>query len=333
TPMSKWVYLQRKLPRTWRRVAVVVVFVNVLLLVAHNAFFTFHAVTGQPRVLGYYCDSFKRCGGWADRQKGIVNAYVMAAILGLEFKIYMPVPCDLSFFLGPRDEDWRLEPGELDSGSVTWFPLTSYERQSEFAKEFAASKDPLELFSGTQYILITTNVELVQFLRQNRLASRLKWLVELSLPEIYREVLARLFVPMPGPQLVLDVFRDSQPPGTKLVCAQPYNNTRTYRIMFTSDSPAMLEAARRNYSEVSIQINGPVTHVDRSMGVDACGGFGHAITEQLALSACHVLVISESGMGKIAAFMRNTDTDLYIYHDGVVEKFRRNMSFPNRIHW
>ena len=110
----------------------------------------------------------------------------------------------------------------------------------------------------------------------------------------------------------------------------PYNSSSTYRFMFTSDSPAMIEHARSHFPFRTVAMKGPITHVDRSVGNDVCGGFVHAILEQLMLSTCDVLVISESGLAKVAAFLRNTDKDLYIFHDAIVEKFKRESPFPNR---
>ena len=110
----------------------------------------------------------------------------------------------------------------------------------------------------------------------------------------------------------------------------PFNLSSTHRLMFTSDSPAMIRHARSHFPSRTVRMKGPVTHVDRSAGSDACAGFGHAIVEQLALSTCDVLVISESGLAKVAAFLRNTDKDLYIFHDGVVHGFKRESPFPNR---
>ena len=110
----------------------------------------------------------------------------------------------------------------------------------------------------------------------------------------------------------------------------PFNSSSRYRFMFTSDSPAMVLHARSYFPSRTVAMEGPVTHVDRSVGSEVCAGFVHAILEQLMLSTCHVLVISESGLSKIAAFLRNTDRDLYIFHDGVVDKFKRENPFPNR---
>ena len=42
------------------------------------------------------------CGGWADRQKGIVSAYVLSVLMDRDFKLDMPRPCDIAVFLAPN---------------------------------------------------------------------------------------------------------------------------------------------------------------------------------------------------------------------------------------
>ena len=90
---------------------------------------------------------------------------------------------------------------------------------------------------------------------------------------------------------------------------------------------------KEKFPETFLETTGPITHVDKYKGQDACAGFGHAIVDQLLLSTCDVLVISESGLGKIAAFLRNSDDGLYLFHDSKISKFRRDLKFPNRFYW
>ena len=112
-----------------------------------------------------------------------------------------------------------------------------------------------------------------------------------------------------------------------------YNQSSLTRFLFTSDKVFMARAAASFFPSLSLLMPGPVTHVDHATGNDICAGFGHAIAEQLVLSTCEILVISESGLAKVAAFLRGTDEGLYIFHDGLVERFERKSHFPNRVAW
>ncbi|XP_070208664.1 uncharacterized protein [Littorina saxatilis] len=308
------------------------------------------------RAIVYSCDHHDDvCGGWADRQKGIVTAYVVAAMLGTGFRIHMTTPCDVAFFLAPRAGlDWRLAPRELDGRDVQWIKKLDG-RANKFIKDLLSREDPRDMFDA-EYVFLTTNMDVVHLLRQHRLAQNIPWLQEPSVPKIYKHVLTELFDMMAGPRAVLEGFKQSLPPATRLVCAQirvgggsdvlsfntveqlealvtfltPYNSSSN-RVLFTSDSPAMTRLAQARFAAVTLHFQGPVQHVDRASGNDVCGGLGRAIVEQAALSLCDVLVISESGLGRIAAFLRDTDRDLFIFHDGRVETFRRADPFPNRL--
>lgn len=90
---------------------------------------------------------------------------------------------------------------------------------------------------------------------------------------------------------------------------------------------------KNRFRGMVLEMPGPITHIDKSTGKDICAGFVRAILDQIALSTCDVLVISESGLGKIAAFLRNTDDELYLFHNGKVQQFTRQMSFPSRPYW
>ena len=71
------------------------------------------------RLLGYHCR--ENCGGLADRQKGIVTAFLMSAMLGVAFRVHVTQPCELGFLLSPGGAvDWRLKPGELTGRDVQW---------------------------------------------------------------------------------------------------------------------------------------------------------------------------------------------------------------------
>ena len=90
---------------------------------------------------------------------------------------------------------------------------------------------------------------------------------------------------------------------------------------------------KASFPETFVETTGPITHIDKYEGQDACTGMGRAILDQYILSLCDILIISESGLGRIAAFMRNTDDNLYLFYHGHITKFKREEGFPSRIWW
>lgn len=102
---------------------------NTIQLVAPYGLSRLFSKRTRPKlVIGYACTEQLTCGGWADRQKGIVSAYILSSILGQEFRIHMPVPCDVNLFLEPNHINWRLQDGEMDGYSVQW--LTEMSKNS-----------------------------------------------------------------------------------------------------------------------------------------------------------------------------------------------------------
>ncbi|XP_070178762.1 uncharacterized protein [Littorina saxatilis] len=81
------------------------------------------ATDPAPRYLVYLCqEDGQHCGGWADRQRGMLSVFLLARVIRRKFKVDMRIPCNLTNFLQPAgEEDWwgREEEGaESDSFTV-----------------------------------------------------------------------------------------------------------------------------------------------------------------------------------------------------------------------
>ncbi|XP_025090150.1 uncharacterized protein LOC112561730 isoform X3 [Pomacea canaliculata] len=315
----------------------------------------------SDKVIVYGCFQMGDCGGWADRQKGIVGSYILSLMLRRRFKIHIREPCELTSYLLPNEVDWTMGPNELEGKDKVFVRAIDIVGLSVFTD--LLKNEDLQTAMPHSYTVIQTNMEVVQFLAKHRAAAEnVPWLKGLSVPDAYRLALTKLF--KPGPKIVeqLEMFKKSVPAEKKLICAQVrigdqshiaggyqlhpvehyavvetfLNKTvdpRNCRLLVTSDTPEIVERARRQFSEVFVTIPGPITHVDKTHGQVACEGFGKAVSEQLTLATCDVLVISESGFGKIAAFMRGRDSDLYLFYSDKLEPCARNSTFPSKEGW
>jgi hypothetical protein len=58
-------------------------------------------------------------------------------------------------------------------------------------------------------------------------------------------------------------------------------------------------------------VPGPIIHVDKADGAAGCQSLSKVIVEEYALAACDILAISDSGIGKMASFLRGRDDELY----------------------
>lgn len=308
-------------------------------------------VQGSKTVL-YLCMDYG-CGGLADRQKGIVSAFVLAAMLKRPFKAHVTVPCDLANFLPPNKTDWRITDNEFwgDHQQVRVIDSEGVKYIQEILKH-----DDLDSLFPRKYTSFFWNMELVQYFKEHRLAKQIPWLRDLSVADIYKFVLARLFSLKPDLQADLQTFRKSAP--SKLICAQVrlggnvgnfvdsdlfyslddfasvsnflkgLDKDESYRFLVTSDSEEATRRAEKAFPNRSLRLPGPITHVDKTKGGNACDGLRKAILDEYALSMCDVLVISESGIGKMAAFMRGTDENLFLFMGKEIKPFKRNDQFP-----
>ncbi|KAL8562166.1 hypothetical protein ACOMHN_042001 [Nucella lapillus] len=77
----------------------------------------------SPRYLVYLCEGEEegegeRCGGWADRQRGLLSVSLLAHVTDRIFKVDMRTPCNLTNFLQPKggSRDWWKGEMEMERG-------------------------------------------------------------------------------------------------------------------------------------------------------------------------------------------------------------------------
>ncbi|PVD24972.1 hypothetical protein C0Q70_15468 [Pomacea canaliculata] len=218
------------------------------------------------RFIVYSCNKITVCGGWADRQKGIVVTYLIALMMNRKFRIDMPRPCDLQFFLVPNEVDWLMRPGETKGHSIKEIEAIDGHGLN-FVDKLLKKGDLSIPEMDADYVVITANMDSVNELKKHPLAKTVPLLSnETSVPEIYRKSLGKLFTLSSGLRKTLDVAMESRSPDTKLVCAQVrmggagkdyndsesfnsmanvenlmdflsrYNDSTKYRMYFSSDS-------------------------------------------------------------------------------------------------
>lgn len=95
------------------------------------------------------------------------------------------------------------------------------------------------------------------------------------------------------------------------------------RFFVASDSRRFSERASELFGDRFVRTEGEVVHVDKP-GKDrraACEGFTKVLVDQHLPSTCDVLVLSKSGLGRQAAYLRGTDRGLFcLLMDGTLRK-------------
>ncbi|XP_046549377.1 uncharacterized protein LOC124259313 isoform X1 [Haliotis rubra] len=280
----------------------------------------------------YRCLKGQLCGGYADRQKGIVAGYVMSVMTGRGFGIEMNKPCELSNFLRPNEVDWTVNPEIHRLKSQT---LKKLDRSAHPLRMKLATDDVSKIFTEN-ITYLTLNTEFAQYLKKNNIHRKsLGWMANASLSEIYAKSWRTLFRLKDDLQKDLDKFLSLVPRNYSLICAQirmgknpnipndsetrntdksvkpiwefleRYNDTSKYKIFVSTDSENIRNESLRFFPNNSLTLPGVIAHVDKS---PRCEGFRKVILDQEVLSHCDTLLITNSGLGRIAAFLDNEKT-------------------------
>ncbi|ESP02162.1 hypothetical protein LOTGIDRAFT_157316 [Lottia gigantea] len=68
----------------------------------------------NEKYLVYLCDEKRDCGGWGDRQRGIVSLFLLSLVWKRTFKILISSPCDIKPYYTPTKEyNWIFTDDEL----------------------------------------------------------------------------------------------------------------------------------------------------------------------------------------------------------------------------
>ncbi|XP_067652025.1 uncharacterized protein [Haliotis asinina] len=333
----------------YRSLWLLILFIGAILL-CYTQFYTgeIGLVTAQRKngtdqYVVYVCDGSFPCGGWADRQKGIVSAYVLAQMLGRKFRVRITTPCALSTHLAGNLQSWEITPKELVGLSEKH--VKEIDKNADSLRKKMSSLDLISEFPE-DVVYFTSNMEYVEYLIKNpRYSNRTEWMRKLRVADVYTDTLKKLFKLKPNLERRLSNFTSRIPreKGVKLACAQvrlgknptvptdteqfnsfesvkavwdflkPYNDASKYRIFVTSDSEDVRKAAKTVFPKTIVDMEGNIVHVERTNGASVCDGFAKVILDQLILSTCDVLVISRSGLARIAAWYRGKKEDVYCF--------------------
>ncbi|XP_060554521.1 uncharacterized protein LOC132715529 [Ruditapes philippinarum] len=299
------------------------------------------------KFLVYRCDSSIGCGGWADRQKGIVSTFLMALLTKRVFVIDMTRPCKLDQFMLPNTYDWSVCQSYIKSVPNRLTGTFNHIEDYKFAT--VVNHFDFERVWTKRVIFIRFHTHAIDGLRQHDEAkSRFKWLLNMTNEDVIHVVLNTLF--QPSDKIINDAieFHDNRIGEKKLMCChirkgrnpsipednnlrfgppnetvifdflKNYDRKSDYLIYIASDSEEVKQSARNHFSSY-ININRTIVHVDRlgtfrNLKTEACNGLYSVILEQLILSLCDELVLTRSGLGTFAAYMRGIAEGLFLYH-------------------
>ncbi|XP_053391828.1 uncharacterized protein LOC128554587 [Mercenaria mercenaria] len=317
------------------------------------------------RYLVYTCDHSKLCGGWGDRQKGIVSSFLLALLTNRTFIINMTDPCQLENFLLANVYNWSICSNYVRTLPKKKFSIFSYvvggRKFLKQIKDFNFDRN-----WTAQVVNLRFNANVIDQIRQHNQAKvRLNWLLNTTNEEVIPKVLHTLFQPhqrilddavklhmntIHGKHLVCSHIRKGKNPSIPEDSKRPkgtpnetlifdflkmYSDDRKYTIYIATDSDEVRRQAEANIRSY-INTNRAIVHVDRLGKLKkykevACEGFYTVIFEQFILSLCDILVLTRSNFGGIAAYIRGISDNLYLYNQKTDTILPSNLTYMQRV--
>jgi len=294
--------------------------------------------------LVYTCD--KKCGGLADRQKGMVGAYLLALLTDRKFVIDMTYPCEMEQFWIPNEYNW-LECKEY-ALSVPDNEVEEFRWFGKIQRKFMNNMNPYTVFQK-KVVKLEINWYVYAYIQKTLLKKKnvpeLQWLVGATGEEIMTKMLKYLFRTVDRSNEEIRNFYAQHVQHRQLVCGhirygmnhtdanfdrtrkgranssiilsyikEHYSDTSKYTVYIAADLDVIRAQAAKELPNY-VNFNKTIVHVDK-LGLshdEGCEGFYFAVLEQDVLSMCDVLIISKSAYSQMAVYRREKEGNLYYY--------------------
>ncbi|CAF1338308.1 unnamed protein product [Rotaria sordida] len=268
------------------------------LLLNLTAFKTNHL---SNKTIIYSCTSF--CGGWGDRLRGIISAYILALLTDRHFMIDMNYPCDILKVVEPNFVNWTYVKHNKSKNRTRLYINTMPSWQKAYRNNISnmiKSNDFVKVWSSYDDIFISANSDYMtpalhniymlnktqQLLGQMPISQAttqifVAFLFELLFkPSIavrnrvdsilinsrHRHLICLHIRIGKNPTNPLDVAFTARENTTKSMIDFVDNyllNKSSSLIFVTSDSSQAVSDILRHYPNSSMSIVGPILHIDR----------------------------------------------------------------------
>ncbi|XP_046376736.2 uncharacterized protein LOC124149291 [Haliotis rufescens] len=298
----------------------------------------------RSRYIIYNCGGrFGLCGGWSDRIMGILMTYFISLATNRKFGIEMTSPpCNLTSYIVPNMVDWYSsidEVAQLGHKTSKGFH-NQYNNRNLVFRAKSVDFDKWLRHDVTYFI---TNLDYVDSLKMNPryMDGPLSWMNDMTRDQVVAKAYKELFQLSPSLNRKLTDFISKARPTSdyQLICAQirvselghrsttlndvdliwdflrQYDDIMKYKVYVTSDSEYVRNKAKTLFPRQIIDNGGSVYHVGDNPNVLGCQGLEKVIYDQHALMTCDVLVLTYSGVGRLAAYIRGMSEGLYCMVD------------------
>ncbi|XP_041369818.1 uncharacterized protein LOC121383787 [Gigantopelta aegis] len=292
------------------------------------------------RYIIYECNKNGLCGGWGDRLKGIVSSYLISLITNRTFGISITAPaCNLTDYFEPHLIDWNIDLDRLKnlpSKRISHMDNGLFFRTADTKNFSALMKETV--------IYYRQNYEFIPRLQESDFhASDFLWMKKWTRDRVFAHVMRILFKLKKRLKTVLIDFINKAKPNKKwkLMCAhirlgrnptipndsEQRNNNETIKVIWdfitknftcdlckiflATDSEVVRQKAKSLFPDKIVDIPGDIVHIERGQMKNKCDAFSKVILDQQVLSKCDSLLITKSNFGKIAAYLRGTEENLF----------------------
>ena len=287
------------------------------------------------------------CGGWGDKQTGIIAAYLLAKVMRRRFVIQAGA-CDISKFFIPNEYNWKLCQDFISSvPAARTLTFDFYNNPNEY-KTLIDNLDP-QKFPLTQVMFIRTNQLWNDLILSNIQRAEVdKASSGKTVSKVSERVLGMLFKPVDDVQIGINDFRKQLVDRKKLVCAdiygnKPYtelrdmksdtgihasaidvisaflnifNNPSKYSMYVASSSKAVIDHYKGmilNDVKIESLINDNDNPPEKAE--TECKELFTEFLEQIILKECDILLLTNSNLGKIAAYTSRKVQSLFYFID------------------
>ena len=270
------------------------------------------------KYLVYTCN--QPCGGWGDRTRKIVGAYLLSVVLNRTFIIDMTWPCSISNLLEPNFILWNQTiKNPSKRTNLTVHTLTANDK--DYANILAWETIDVIIFRVKDlgyYSLLLWRDDFYRVLHLQYGLHR----SSLFLHSIFTLIYELLFQLKSHPQSHLN-YLFAQLRQTPLHCAHIRigrnpsnpndivfpkrelmnrtvveflkNQSRANEMIFVStDSEEVQLYARGQFHSRLLNVEGSIRHIDRSGKKFACDGFEKTLLDFYMISQCRIMVMSKS---------------------------------------
>ncbi|ESP02160.1 hypothetical protein LOTGIDRAFT_157314 [Lottia gigantea] len=299
----------------------------------------------NEKYLVYLCDEKRDCGGWGDRQRGMVSLFLLSLVWKRTFKILISSPCDIKPYYKPTKEyNWIFTDDELKK----------LKAKTKRTLAFISNDIPLLNLNMNnseiaEVLYVKTNCYSYSNIAENYTQFLPDYLRNKNRATIFRETWNRFMIPtekITGQVSKImstgKINLDAKKSGKELICAHlrigrskylPHDYTgipltavpdvwdfidhhfhKKSRIFVATDNLDVRQSAMSKYGRRYIGSYAYTMNPDkmRSNLTLACSSQESAYVDQLMLSKCDVLIFyRRSGFSLHASYLKTKWREIY----------------------